>query len=390
VRLRVLISTLVILTVVSTAWAQPPKVTVFPDSLNLWMEFQGTAVGSFRITHRSSDMLKYRITWDPALDTAWYWSSLDDYAPVTADSLLRASIFRPRRDFVLFEFKFPLLIQGRTRLEFSLFESSSLTGSYRRVFARSRREDSLTFNDYASSGPMALRLYGARYYAFGIAWDRPVQYRFPGSMWMTADGLDLQFIGNFNKTHTFRSDTALFISTIQSGAGYDLVITGGAFPLWLELLTDSIGTVAGGDTNVVSFRARDPGNVTYFTPLTGYLTVHSDNPVDSLKHVTVSRQLVTGVYRPQYDSPALYELGQNYPNPFNPTTKIQFTIVNRRLTTVKVYDVLGREVSTLVNEVKEPGTYSVEFDGTNLASGVYFYRLQAGDFVATKKLVLLK
>ena len=89
-------------------------------------------------------------------------------------------------------------------------------------------------------------------------------------------------------------------------------------------------------------------------------------------------------------SPSEFVLFQNYPNPFNPTTKIQFMIVNRQLTIVKVFDVLGRGVATLVNEVKEPGTYSVQFDGSNLASGVYVYRMQAGDFVQTKKLVLLK
>jgi hypothetical protein len=88
--------------------------------------------------------------------------------------------------------------------------------------------------------------------------------------------------------------------------------------------------------------------------------------------------------------PAQSSLSQNYPNPFNPTTKIQFTIVNRQSITLKLYDVLGRAAATLVNEVKQPGTYTVEFDGSNLASGVYFYRLQAGEFVQTRKLVLLR
>jgi DNA-binding beta-propeller fold protein YncE len=85
-----------------------------------------------------------------------------------------------------------------------------------------------------------------------------------------------------------------------------------------------------------------------------------------------------------------FALLQNYPNPFNPTTRIQFTIVNRQLTIVKVYDVLGGEVATLVNEVKEPGTYTVQFDGSVLASGVYLYRLQAGDFVQMKRMLLVK
>jgi hypothetical protein len=83
-------------------------------------------------------------------------------------------------------------------------------------------------------------------------------------------------------------------------------------------------------------------------------------------------------------------LEQNYPNPFNPSTTIQYTLANRQLTVLKVYDVLGREVETLVNEVKSPGTYSLRFDGKNLASGVYLYRIQAGNFIETRKFVLLR
>lgn len=90
-------------------------------------------------------------------------------------------------------------------------------------------------------------------------------------------------------------------------------------------------------------------------------------------------------------SPLLsFDIEQNYPNPFNPSTTIQFSIASRQRTAVTVFDVLGREVTTLVNEVKEPGTYTVQFDGSNLASGVYFCRLQAGSFAASKRLVLLK
>ena len=93
---------------------------------------------------------------------------------------------------------------------------------------------------------------------------------------------------------------------------------------------------------------------------------------------------------PGISSPTQFMLEQNYPNPFNPTTRIQFTIVNRQLTIVKVYDVLGREVATVLNEVMPPGLHTVEFDGNNLASGVYFYRLTSGDYTATKRLILLK
>jgi hypothetical protein len=90
--------------------------------------------------------------------------------------------------------------------------------------------------------------------------------------------------------------------------------------------------------------------------------------------------------------PMKTSLSQNYPNPFNPTTKIGYRVsgLGSRGVKLSVHDLLGREVAVLVDEKKEPGNYEVQFDGSGLSSGVYFYRMQAGDFVSTKKLLLLK
>ena len=98
----------------------------------------------------------------------------------------------------------------------------------------------------------------------------------------------------------------------------------------------------------------------------------------------------TDVGEENSEIPSLYELYQNYPNPFNPQTRIKFQIPTSNFITLKVYDVLGREVATLVNEVKHPGSYEVTWDASGLASGVYFYQLKAGDFVDAKKLVLMR
>ncbi len=89
-------------------------------------------------------------------------------------------------------------------------------------------------------------------------------------------------------------------------------------------------------------------------------------------------------------TPSRFELFQNYPNPFNPTTTIQYAIPKAEHVTLKVYDELGKEVSTLVNENKEAGQYRVNFNGSNFASGIYYYRITAGDFTEVKKLMLLR
>jgi hypothetical protein len=87
-------------------------------------------------------------------------------------------------------------------------------------------------------------------------------------------------------------------------------------------------------------------------------------------------------------------LYQNFPNPFNPSTNIQYAITSRQFVSLKVYDVLGKEVATLVNEEKSEGQYEVEFNLEssikNPASGIYFYQLRAGDFIQTRKMLLIK
>jgi hypothetical protein len=84
-----------------------------------------------------------------------------------------------------------------------------------------------------------------------------------------------------------------------------------------------------------------------------------------------------------------FELYQNYPNPFNPSTIIKYSIAEKSFISLKIYDILGRVVSTLVNEIKIPGDYEFNFNAANLNSGVYFYKLDADSFSDTKKLLLI-
>jgi hypothetical protein len=88
--------------------------------------------------------------------------------------------------------------------------------------------------------------------------------------------------------------------------------------------------------------------------------------------------------------PENFFLGQNYPNPFNPSTHFQFTIADARFVSLKIYNVLGKEVAALVNENLSPGNYNVQWNADGFPSGIYFYRLSAGNFTETKKMLLLK
>ena len=91
-----------------------------------------------------------------------------------------------------------------------------------------------------------------------------------------------------------------------------------------------------------------------------------------------------------YDVPADFVLNQNYPNPFNPSTRISYFVPKESLISIKVYDVMGREVTTLVNEMKSTGSYELSFDASNMPSGTYFYTLIADNYSATKKMIVIK
>ena len=88
--------------------------------------------------------------------------------------------------------------------------------------------------------------------------------------------------------------------------------------------------------------------------------------------------------------PTEYALEQNYPNPFNPATTFRYSISTQSKVVIKVFDILGNEITTLIDEEKSVGTYELRWNAVNLPSGVYFYQLKAGDYVDTKKMILLR
>lgn len=111
--------------------------------------------------------------------------------------------------------------------------------------------------------------------------------------------------------------------------------------------------------------------------------------VDDIK-ITGYQSIPTGIGNNWNVTPNKFALEQNFPNPFNPATQINYSVAKEGLVRITIIDLLGREVKTLVNEVKAPGYYAVDFNGTNLSSGMYFYRMESGNFIDTKKMTLIK
>ncbi|MBK6537003.1 MAG: T9SS type A sorting domain-containing protein [Ignavibacteria bacterium] len=139
-------------------------------------------------------------------------------------------------------------------------------------------------------------------------------------------------------------------------------------------------------TNVSSGLSGHGGGI--LIPDRGYIICHQGTNVYKLNVVytvitSISENTLTGI-------PDKFSLGQNYPNPFNPSTKIRFDVPNSGNVSLKVYNELGKEVSTLVNSFRNAGSYEINFDASALSSGIYFYSLESNGLTSTKKMLLVK
>jgi len=156
---------------------------------------------------------------------------------------------------------------------------------------------------------------------------------------------------------------------------------------------DVAGELVDAGGNVVAVNNKTSSNPFILTaPSAGTYTVNAGFKSPSRKWGSTSAVInVTGIDEELVGlRPETFALYANYPNPFNPSTKIRYAISKTAFTSLKVYSILGEEVAALINEEKTPGVYEVNFDATNLTSGTYLYRLQAGSFVEIKKMILLK
>lgn len=197
--------------------------------------------------------------------------------------------------------------------------------------------------------------------------------------------------------HTFDGDLTLSLSHLGNSSGLATNRGGSGDNFINTIFNDSAATAIGSGTAPFtgSFRPETPLTVFNNTAVNGlWVFSASDNAnadqgtLRAWCLVLTYTSLVGGIHT--VEIPNYYSLEQNYPNPFNPATNIKYTIPKISAVTLKIYDVVGREVAMLVNETKQPGVYTVDFNASNLASGIYFYKIEAGDYSAVKKMMLIK
>ncbi|MBK7254286.1 MAG: T9SS type A sorting domain-containing protein [Ignavibacteria bacterium] len=244
---------------------------------------------------------------------------------------------------------------------------------------------------------------GSKKSLISIGADLAYNYNRSGS-----GGRDLEFSETFGK-FTYKVDNgpgsvspALIGVTIDAGNTRALTSTPPGASYW----PDGCSIVAGGSSVLYRYQNHtvndtvgaignvQPGYVvaSIFSDPRYYVSDFRNVLSATIGWVVANGGLITGFSNPSVTNliPDNFSLKQNYPNPFNPSTVISYSIPKSGLVTLKVYDVLGKEVASLINEVKTSGSYEYQFNGTNLSSGVYFYRLESGNFSDTKKMFLLK
>jgi len=218
-------------------------------------------------------------------------------------------------------------------------------------------------------------------YPTGLAWDGANLWHNDTGGPQFGNGPDLTFqIDNSGQT----------LQTFTAIGAYPTGLTWDGQYLWTsDNVLQQIHQVDPTNFNILRTIAAPGGDYPNGLAWDGQYLWVSNNDADSIYQLDVG---LTGIEEGELGDALPYDfaLFQNYPNPFNPSTKIRYEIPELSFITLKVYDVLGSEIAVLVNEEKPIGTHTIDFDATNLPSGIYFYQLQTPNFTQTKKMILLK
>ncbi|MFN3638568.1 MAG: S8 family serine peptidase [Chloroherpetonaceae bacterium] len=286
------------------------------------------------------------------------------------------------------------LYRPSTTFKFFVYENSTLSGRYAKVFESAPVTESAPFDGFVRSGPMNLTLQAGKFYIIGVSWDSlTTHYQGPGAG-------NLAF-GNFAAGVLLNAQPPDSLTPTTSSLPYHMIIstTSGKFVSLSPLEGD---TLASGESRDHLVRVNTAG-LDETDTYTATIRITSSDTLNSVFTVPITLNFTTlstptPITEERSTLPKEFALAQNYPNPFNPSTVIAYQLPTASDVRLELYDVLGRKISTLVNTRQAAGYYTFTLNASNLATGIYFYRLQASatnsasnaTFVQTKKMMLVK
>ncbi|MEK9137366.1 MAG: T9SS type A sorting domain-containing protein, partial [Bacteroidota bacterium] len=277
-------------------------------------------------------------------------------------------------------------IPSATEIRFAVYENPTATGTYTRIYD-GPPITSGTGAQFFSSGPVNVQLDSGKYYMIGMGWQGSISYYSGGSR-PAPVGFGQALSGGSISSYPPPATASV---TATSSAFYfgAVATTSGKF---ISVTTMNGDTLGGGESTVHTVQIK----TTYLEPGAhqAQLVVSSNDTARATVLVPVTVDVTTDVQgRGTEAVPGEFALHQNYPNPFNPATTIHFDLPSQGHVKLIVYDLLGREVRTLVNNELPAGYHSVAFDASRqvgMASGVYFYRLASQGYVVTRRMLLLR
>lgn len=279
------------------------------------------------------------------------------------------------------------LYRPSTKFRFFVYENNALSGRYAKIFESADITVSPPFDGFVRSGPMNLTLQAGKFYIIGAAWDSlTTHYQGPGAG-------NLAF-GSFSSGVLLNSlPMPDSLSPVTSSLPYHMILstTSGRFVSVSPMTGD---TLMSGESRDHVVRVNTAG-LEETDAYTATLRITSSDTTRSVFTVPITLNFTSlGAPTPSAEGktglPTEFALAQNYPNPFNPTTVIAYQLPTASDVKLELFDVLGRKISTLVNAKQSAGYYAYALNASGLATGIYFYRLQAGNFVQTRKMLLVK
>jgi hypothetical protein len=371
-----------------------PHVAVAPDSFAFVVPRGDSTTGTIIISNTGLGELSY----SSRVQGGFVGSATDDigstqYNLATTSQLMRGGVVSPTSPAMLVEIRSWLNITTPVELRFVVYENTAATGTFTKIFEVSVSNAGPGTQWYVS-GPVNLTMQPGKFYAIGVDWAGALTY-----YWQVSSSVPVP-ISFGTITGGFAQSVYPPPATISQGAltslYYSQIVTASA--QWMSVMSGGSGTIAYGDSARLLFRAR-----TSQLPLgtaRAAVEVLSNDPGVPLVNVPVRVDVITGIGNSR-GIPDRFALDQNYPNPFNPSTVIRYALPTEANVTLRMYNVLGQEVATLVNETEKAAYYEIRWDGKNrvgasISTGMYFVRIDAvpidgsAAFSQVRKMLMIK